>query len=552
MPQSSNSLVAQIFLLGLPTWCLLDGTWAFLSALVPYLPESYQISSYLMVFLTMGNLVAIFIGSNFLPAFSKQSISRLILVILFVGAACGVLLSLFWSCSVELYGRSYSIPFYILFFIAGICACLSNITHYAFVSYFDAKYTTYLATGFGVGSMIAGMIALIQGLDPSSHFLTPTMLYILISTLYIPAIASILSLTPVNTRATNEEYKTGKDNVSTPSLPSPDDSAQNDSTRSKILMNKNYQQGEVNTILEDCINDPQMKLLPTSSHAKSDLIQNKIYSSSLHETEMSNTGQIKVKDYYFESTSFISLEDQRVLYTYHWMFVLQGLNAFLSYGLIPAIISSVCGKFDNRNTSLLFATSLTSIFDPFFRFLTDFIRIQSMNGFFISTTIMTSISIVLFTFLWFPNDVNLYRGDGGLIASVLYVLLNVINVFSNTSLFRCFKDCPHIGLNYNLSQFFADSSSISTQSFISADTDAIKSREIDSERDDIIVKYRSKDLDEEEDKLVMDAGAMNASDEHSKTVHRRYRLGGVVTQTGAMMGTALSLLLLVSGALSER
>jgi len=63
----------------------------------------------------------------------------------------GVFLSIFWRYTVN---PGVSLPLYLLFFTCGGCAALSNITHFTFVSRYDAANTTALAVGMASGTKL--------------------------------------------------------------------------------------------------------------------------------------------------------------------------------------------------------------------------------------------------------------------------------------------------------------------------------------------------------------------------------------------------------------
>lgn len=154
----------RFLIFGLPTWALVDGTWSILYQLAINLPEGYQISAYLMLALTIGNFFPIVLGSMVLPRASPRTGHFIIVLILFFGFLVGILLSMFWKSVISINGRGYSVPLYCLFFVAGSCASSSNVTHFSMVSLWPAKCTTFLATGMGIGSMISGILAILQGL----------------------------------------------------------------------------------------------------------------------------------------------------------------------------------------------------------------------------------------------------------------------------------------------------------------------------------------------------------------------------------------------------
>lgn len=177
---------AYFLLFGLPTWALVDGTWAALSQLADNLPEGYDISAYLILCLTAGNVFPLIIG-YFLHDVTVSTLSMLIKCILVTGFITGILMCSLWSYTVPIGGNEYSVPLYILFFVVGACSSTSNVTHYTFVSTYIASNTTALGTGMGIGSMIAGLLGILQGLALIDYGFTVSYYYLILALLYIPA-----------------------------------------------------------------------------------------------------------------------------------------------------------------------------------------------------------------------------------------------------------------------------------------------------------------------------------------------------------------------------
>jgi hypothetical protein len=177
---------ALILVFGLPTWVLVDGTWAALSQIALTVPEGFNISSYLMLALTSGNLFPLFIG-NYLRGCSNETLKLAIRSIQVVSLLSGLSMSLFWSSSVSIQGKQYSVPLYVLFFAVGSCSASSNITHFMFISKFAARATSLLSTGFSLGSMIAGILAILQSLVLKQYGFSLFFYFLILSLLNLPA-----------------------------------------------------------------------------------------------------------------------------------------------------------------------------------------------------------------------------------------------------------------------------------------------------------------------------------------------------------------------------
>lgn len=203
----SLSVHARFVVFGLPMWALVDGTWASLSLLASARPEGYAISAYLILALTLGNLAPLLLGL-LLRSRPSSFLHRVILGIETVGLTAGLLLSALWNESVYIGGKETSLPLFALFFVVGACSSSSNVAHFSFVSRFDAASTTAIATGAGLGSMLAGLLGIAQGLLLVRYGLSTSVYYAALAALYVPALWAFLSLRRESERERETETDT--------------------------------------------------------------------------------------------------------------------------------------------------------------------------------------------------------------------------------------------------------------------------------------------------------------------------------------------------------
>lgn len=308
---------------------------------------------------------------------TPKSVLGLIVSILGIGFSVGLCMSLFWGISINVAGSEYSIPLFLLFFIVGGCASLSNVTHFAYVSVWPAENTTALATGIGCGSTFAGILAILQSTLVLQDGFSVGVYYFVLTSLYIPAVISIYFL----------------DKRSPPST----------------------EYSKVENIL--------------------------VCSNSNGDIQVDPFDDVSNQDQVFESDGTFERVDVKNFWRrYNSVLLLQALNSSMGYGLIPSIISFVSGKFEFASMVLLLATTLSAVVDPVSRALTDYVRIKTRKGLFISTFTLLSLAGCLFVLSCLPSNSLIYRGNGGSIVVVLYVLFNALHVFTNTCIFRFFKD----------------------------------------------------------------------------------------------------------------
>jgi MFS family permease len=376
---SSDSLL--FIILGLPTWALVDGTWSSLSELANHVPEGYDISAYLILSLTIGNIFPMIIGYIMEKYHSRDLLSRLMWVILIIGFLCGILLGIIWNMSITISGSKISLPLCILFFVVGTCSSSSNVTHYMYVSTFPAHNTSALGTGMGIGSMISGLLGILQGAWLIDYGFTTTIYYIVLSLLYLPAMMSFFILRKNRTKQYKEE--------------DPD----------------HFPQKNDNNVDNDSGSFDQVQYIP-------------LFNTVTEQSSSSTGGASNWK-------SFLS--------SYYSILLLQLLNSSLGYGFVPALISYACGKFPNARTILLFSTGIAAIIDPWFKFLTNYYRFTTFPQLLFSTCILFLFVLGLIICSVLPSSSHFYSKSNGALPAFFYVSFMGLFGFTNICIFRYFK-----------------------------------------------------------------------------------------------------------------
>jgi MFS family permease len=341
----------EFIVLGIPTWALVDGTWAALSQLVDRLPEGYDLSAYLILALTFGNLAPLLLG-YFLRDKPGNVLLDVITVILGVGLLSGILMSAMWHMTVEFSTKFVSLPIFLLFFVVGACSSSSNVTHFTFVSTYDASNTTALSTGMGLGSMIAGLLGILQGLLLIHYGFSTSIYYAVLSALYIPALYVVHRL-------------------------------------------RNKEVGVVDAT------------------SKSHLLRGE-----------------SCKEY--SDKTFVT-ENISILF-------LQCMNSFLGYGVVPAIVSYSCGKFNNASLVLLLATGITAIVDPIAKASTLYYRLTTLRSLWTASLVLLFLCVGLLICASQPTNSPLYSGNGGILPVFIYISFGATFGFTNTCVFRLYKE----------------------------------------------------------------------------------------------------------------
>lgn len=344
---------SSFLLIGLPTWAVIDGTWAVLAELADRLPEGYGISAYLMLSLTLGNVTSLAAGYVLTKA-TRAQLRHAIMFVLCFGCVTTLLLAFLWQYTVSAGGGRLSLPLFVIFFGMGACSSVSNVTHYMFVSTCLPSSTTALSLGMGLGSMVAGVLAILQGLLLASRGYSVGYYFGTLALLYLPAL--------------HATYR------------------QSDSPASEAAYSAVDPEGLlVNHKLEE-----------------------------------------------FQTSSFIS-EHRSIL-------LLQMVSCSLGYGVVPALVSFACGRFDHPDTVLLLATGLAAIINPWARLLTDYYRLSTVPALWTAVALMLLLTGGLVLCATLPAELALFRGSGGALPIVLFVMLGNLFGYINTCVFRQVKD----------------------------------------------------------------------------------------------------------------
>jgi hypothetical protein len=192
-----------------------------LSQLADRVPEGYNISAYLILSLTLGNVIPLLANSS-LKECRISDLRKIIGYILAVGCLCGVsvascstlnvfllayllvliilllfsscvddgqvAMALLWHVTLRVGSHDYSVIFCLLFFVVGACSSTSNVTHFTYVSVFPSNETTALSTGMAIGSMLAGVLGILQGTLLGDAGMSIAANYLLVAGLYLPAL----------------------------------------------------------------------------------------------------------------------------------------------------------------------------------------------------------------------------------------------------------------------------------------------------------------------------------------------------------------------------
>lgn len=551
--------------LGLPTWCLINGTFGVLFKLVETQPESYSISSYITVAITIGNMIALYIGLHCRQLIHSQTVP-MIRCILLLGLATCVLLALFWSSVTG----GVSAALFVLCFSAGVCASTSNILLFTFVSMAAAAAPTWvdsqgggqggekrasvaaatsmLATGMGVGSMLSGLMALcigsVAGEGKAVHFAIGWY-YAVFGLFYAVALWSLQRLCDLGAggredrRAAVEDNKLllGAGGVDIEDLQHPQ------LEHSSVGAATNPLEGSGGHKLRsrrssDCVAvdgaDDSRLVFPAASvplavtpPIAEGEASNRPHSSS---SSSSGTGLEEAGVGYEHSDSLLSLvqsnSDVALL-----LIVLFG-TAAVGVGVFPSLISKTCGLFASSEKVLLFATTTACMLDPVSRGATHFVPLTSLRailGMFLVSLLGTLAMLLLLALpaAGAQGSLPLYhRPYGGVFPALLYVL--------GLSTYGYLSTCVFIYFNHNKSKLLRPKTAGASGDGAGDEERLLRGSE-GGGREGLL----GGDCSAGED----DDGVLNAR------LQNLFRLGSVSAQAGAFCGTVAVFALVLAGGL---
>lgn len=166
-------LLVTIF--GMSAWIGVNGIFIQLPLLVISLPEGWALAAYLVVVIQAAN-VAPLAYSLFRKFSLKVHEDRWILGLLVVGSSMMGLLALFHDKTAIVFGAEHSVALFVLTFFVAAISCTSSVLFMPYLRNFKAMYLMSYFVGEGLGGVIPGITALLQGIggNPSCVNITST------------------------------------------------------------------------------------------------------------------------------------------------------------------------------------------------------------------------------------------------------------------------------------------------------------------------------------------------------------------------------------------
>lgn len=154
-----------ICIFGMGSWIAVNGLWVELPVLVRYVPEQWNLPSYLTVIFQLANIgpVIYALGNHFAPKKVQEKCA--IFFVVTVGAVACALLAFFWDETSYIGGGKHSIVLFILSFCVAIVDCTSSVVFLTFMSIFPSFYMSALFVGETSSGLLPAFVALGQGIN---------------------------------------------------------------------------------------------------------------------------------------------------------------------------------------------------------------------------------------------------------------------------------------------------------------------------------------------------------------------------------------------------
>ena len=155
---------------GIGSWVAVNGIWAEVSILVIVTPECSKFPALIVLIIQVANigpLIYTIIKYFFLR--SKWRLHQfkfdagVIMILIGIGVASTVLLSLFWNRNLQIFGSLHSVALLVLIFFLALVDCTSSVVFIPFMKYFHEVYLSALYIGEGMSGVLPTIFSLVQG-----------------------------------------------------------------------------------------------------------------------------------------------------------------------------------------------------------------------------------------------------------------------------------------------------------------------------------------------------------------------------------------------------
>lgn len=166
-----NLLVDFLALLfGIGAWIGVNSTYVQLPILVASAPEGWNLPSYLVVIIQIGNIGPIIY--TLLQKVKAFKDSYMIYIILAIGIIASLMMSLFYKETAVWFGEERSVAMFINVFFLALVGCTSSVLFMPYMGRFRELYLISYLIGEGFSGFLPSIVALIQGVGGNPECIT--------------------------------------------------------------------------------------------------------------------------------------------------------------------------------------------------------------------------------------------------------------------------------------------------------------------------------------------------------------------------------------------
>ncbi|XP_063709311.1 riboflavin transporter 2-like [Culicoides brevitarsis] len=187
------------FFFGISSWIGIYATYTQMPIIVKTAPEGWNLPSYIVVMVQLGNLGPLLY--HFLQKHRPVKNSYLIYGMLTLGFCASLVFSQLWDVTVTIFNSERSLFLMMSVLMFSLLACTSSVLFMPYMGRFPASYIVQYYTGMSCGGLTCAFLALLQGTgsDEESqmeidqpNFSVSTFLFIVTGIIFVSFVAFYL------------------------------------------------------------------------------------------------------------------------------------------------------------------------------------------------------------------------------------------------------------------------------------------------------------------------------------------------------------------------
>lgn len=156
-------------LFGVGSWIGVNSVYMQLPLLVDKLPEGWNLPSFLVVIIQIGNIGPFLY--TLIQKFSKRKLKDSIMIycVLVVGTLAAIFVSFFYDRTAYVFGAERSVALFVLVFFLALVGCTSSVLFMPYMGRFREIYLITYLIGEGLSGFLPSTVTLIQGIGGNAQ-----------------------------------------------------------------------------------------------------------------------------------------------------------------------------------------------------------------------------------------------------------------------------------------------------------------------------------------------------------------------------------------------